>query len=117
MLPTVTAVRLTCRFGPGEDEGRGAAAANLLVAGVDVNAVHGEGLQVGDFHEIRLAPILHEEELSHLGLPVRPVPLQACGVAPRRPAAQGTVRHAEQVPTPPVRGSDGQMEGKRTGIR
>ena len=38
----------TCRFGPGVDEGSGAAAAHLLIAGVDVKAVDREGPQVGD---------------------------------------------------------------------
>ena len=35
---------LTCRFGPGEDEGSSAAATDLLVTGVDVDAVDSEGL-------------------------------------------------------------------------
>lgn len=38
----------TCGFGPGVDEGSDAAVSHLLVAGVEVNAVHGEGLEVGD---------------------------------------------------------------------
>lgn len=38
----------TCRFGPGEDEGGGAAAAHHLVAGVQVDAVDGEGFQQRD---------------------------------------------------------------------
>lgn len=40
----------TCRLGPGEDEGAGAAAAHHLVAGVEVDAVDGEGPQQGDLH-------------------------------------------------------------------
>lgn len=40
----------TCRFGPGEDEGAGAAAAHHLVAGVEVDAVDGKGPQQRDLH-------------------------------------------------------------------
>lgn len=39
---------LTCRFGPGEDESSSAALPHHLVARMDINAVDGEGPQIGD---------------------------------------------------------------------
>lgn len=60
--------RLTCRFGPGEDELGRAATLHLSVAGVDVNAVNGEGLQAGDLQLALRHRLLHELKVSLRGL-------------------------------------------------
>lgn len=69
-------LRLTCRFGPGEDELGGAASLHLSVAGVNVNAVNGEGLQAGD---LQLA--LRHRLLNELKVPLRGLRLYAAAVA------------------------------------
>lgn len=54
---------LTCGPGPGEDELRGAAALDLPVAGVDVDAVHREWLQAGNLQLALRHRLLHEIKL------------------------------------------------------
>lgn len=72
----MAAVPLTCRFGPGEDELGRAAALHLSIAGVDVNAVNGEGLKAGDLQLPLCHRLLHE-----LKLPLRGFRVGAAAVA------------------------------------
>lgn len=60
--------RLTCRFGPGEDELGRAATLHLSVAGVDVDAVNGERLQAGDLQLALRHRLLHELKVPLWGL-------------------------------------------------
>lgn len=51
-------VLLTCWFGSGEHKSCSTAAVDLVVAGVDVDAVNGKGLQVGYLHELCIDLVL-----------------------------------------------------------
>lgn len=55
---------LTCRLCSGEDELGRAAASDLSIARVDVDAVNGEGLQTEDLQLALRHRLLHELELS-----------------------------------------------------
>lgn len=103
----------TCGLGPGEDELGGAAALHLPVAGVDVDAVNGEGLEAGDLQLALRHRLLGEVKLS--------VRRHAAAVAVRlrrgdgaavegEPAGApaGGVGHADDIPPPPI-GRPGQQ--------
>lgn len=55
---------LTCRLSPGEDKLGRAAALDLSIAGVDVDAVNCERLQAEDLQLPLRHRLLHELELS-----------------------------------------------------
>lgn len=105
-LGIITGVSLTCRFGSGEDERCCAASVDLVVTGVDVDAVHGEGLQVGDLHELGVHRALGERVLSLLQLRISDVTFRTRDV-PARTLHQRAVGHSEHVSALSVRRSKG----------
>lgn len=104
---------LTCRFGPGEDERSSAAAPHLLVAGMDVNAVDGEGSQVGDVHSFCGALILGERVFLDGRNSICAVITRAEGGVPPTDTV-GVVRHAEHVSTSTVWRSGRKKEQNKT---
>lgn len=67
---------LTCRFGSGEHKGRSTAPVDFIVAGVDVNAVDGEGPKVVYLHELCVDFAFRERVLFFWQLLVSDVAIQ-----------------------------------------
>lgn len=105
---------LTCRFGSREDKSRCAATVDLVVTCVDVDAVHGEGLQIRYLHELAVNRVLGERVLSLLQLRVGDVAFQSCDV-PARTLRQCTIGHSEKVATFSVRRSKGHKNKRYKG--
>ena len=92
----------TCRFGPGVDEGSGTAAPHLLVAGMKVNTVDSEGLQVVDLQSFSCAPVLRERVLlDRRNTICAVIPLTEAGVSPTI-TKQRVVGHTENISTPTI---------------
>lgn len=98
-------VLLTCWFGSREHKSCGTAAVDLVVTGVDVDAVHGEGLQVGYLYELCIDFVLRERVLFLMQLWVSDVTLRSCAV-PACSLQQCAVGHSKQVSPLPVRRSE-----------
>lgn len=94
--------RPTCRFGPGEDKGAGAAAAHHLVAGVEVDAVDGEGLQQGDLDGLGRHLVLREGVFLDGGDAVRVVVPRAEAAVAAALGVNCAVRETKDVPPPAI---------------
>lgn len=92
----------TCRFGPGEDEGAGAAAAQHLVAGVEVDTVDGEGPQGGDIDGLDRDPVLREGEFPDGGNAFRAVVPRAQAGVPAATALMEKRAVGETKDVPPA---------------
>lgn len=104
-------VLLTCWFGSREHKSCGTAAVDLIVTGVDVNAVHGEGLQVGYLHELCKDFVLRERVLFLMQLWVSDVTLHSCDV-PACTLQQCAIGHSKQVSPLPVWRSENMKKKK-----
>lgn len=94
-------------FGPGEDEGGDTAVRDLLVAGMQVEAVDGEGLEVMDLSTPPLYLPLLEEVFVSRPLRVGGVEFCQAAVAPQQGVNECGISYTEQISPPPVLGSDG----------
>lgn len=94
-------VLLTCWFGSREHKSCSTATVDFVVTSVDVDAVHSEGLQVGNLHELCMDFAFGERILFLQQLWVSDVALQSCDV-PACTLEECAIGHSEQVSTLPV---------------
>lgn len=110
---------LTCRLGSGEDELCSAAALDLSIAGVDVDAIHCERLQAKDLQLALCHCLLHKLKFSFGRLHVRCAAVTS-GLERRDRAAVGvqpvaagvsSVGYAKEISASTIWWPGGEMKG------